>query len=171
VSGHPLKTGEFDTRLRAAVGRELRVHGIRDDQTPVTGEVLADALFAGLRVLAEEFGPRPEVAAPVVRELPTEPGAVVIVTNCTDTLPPEGWPMYLHAGLWTHAPSGSGFAPAEIYEFIPARVIRDDELGPVQALHRIAHQEFDRKDNPEDVVDELREVAAEALKRLDGETS
>lgn len=158
----------LEERLQAAVGRELARHG--GDQRQLIG--VRAAIVAGLQVLAEEFGPRPEDAAPAARELPTEPGAVVLVP--TDA----GLRVALLDATereW-HYIDGSGFCVSVggqwLGDWVDATVIPTATHGVlVQALHRIAHAEFDRKVTPEDIVEEHREVAAEALKRLEGEAT
>lgn len=68
-------------RLEVAVGQAMRARGAFPHGGRVDADQVRGGIVAGLEVLAEEFGPRPEDAAPPVRELPTEPGAVVLATR------------------------------------------------------------------------------------------
>lgn len=168
--------------LDEAVGGALRRYGA-DGHGLHLG--IRAALVDGLQVLAREFGPRPEDSAPPpMHELPTEPGAVIYVTGWTDPWAPKPLLAVL-AGIgdgglrwctptwgWPSAASGTPavtiwFDPGQIVDWVPARVVPDDEFGPVAALHRIAHPEFDRKTALDEVVDELRTVARDALEAID----
>jgi hypothetical protein len=163
-------------RVEAAIQRAGReVVGLdRLDQMLALIDAGFTAMAAELDALRGDSPAGREMAAPT-RELPTGRFAHVYVTKTSDggehdppllaTLDPDDLedeiPWWVEGLGW--------YGPDSITGWLPARVVRDDEYGPAQALHRIAHQEFDRKTSPVDIVDELREVAAEALRRLDGE--
>lgn len=125
--------------------------------------------------------PPAETPAPT---LPTEPGSVVLATavgghrfdpptlavrtNDTDSEPwilPATAPHVLD-GEWWHKPE-------DITDWIPARVVRDDDRGPAAALRNIATIQFDVYDEMTDRLDLLRAIAREAheaLDRLDNRT-
>lgn len=127
-------------------------------------------LLAGHESLFYVHDDEPAAAAPV-RELPTRPGSVILARVIRSR---PRVPALLAGELWRHVDAAGCLCSdtaREVdlaYDWLPARVVPDDEDGPVAALHRIAHGEFDRKTSPEDIIDEHREVAARALARLDG---
>jgi hypothetical protein len=153
---------------------------VRKAAMSVIGLTLAEQLetimSAGFAAVLAEVGPRPgepEDEAPPVRELPKATGSLVVAFHVAGRDVPGGVPLLRAGREWSalderHLAGFPVLRDTDIEEWAEARVVRDDEHGPAQALHRIAHQEFDRKVAPEDVIDELREVAAEALRRLDG---
>jgi hypothetical protein len=165
-------------RLEAAIGAQLPVTWERSGKPPPVW--VRDALVAGLQVLADELGPRPDDEAPPVRELPTERGAVIIATHlCGDLLdapraavliPDDGddgvpWRVGVPGGA---AGDSSWWAAEDITGWVPALVVRADDEGPVAALREIEAFPFDRKIPFDERVDHLRELARRALARLDG---
>jgi hypothetical protein len=143
-------------------------------------EQLEAIMTAGFAAILAEVGPREDEAAsrdaPSARELPTEPGAVVLVTELrgatfdppivavrdedTDDVAP--W----HTGV--RIDGARIHDTDQITDFIPARVVRDDEQGPAAALRRILAAIAE----PISCVSQLQAVefaAREALKALGGE--
>jgi hypothetical protein len=118
--------------------------------------------------------------APPVRDLPTEPGAVVLVTELRGETFDPPIPALRDTDRDDRAPWCSGghvggdrfHDSRDITGWIPARVVRDDEQGPVEALRRImdAVQEKDGLGCIK-TLQAVEFAAREALKALDGEGS
>lgn len=138
--------------------------------------VMQKGIVAGLRVLAEQYDMQRVTPAP---SLPTDPGAVIFITGYGGLranpirqamLQEDG--TWLTTGIHAGAPALWSARADLITDFIPARVVRDDEHGPAAAFRAIADEaRFDSKEPLENVVADLRERAAEAINVMDGEVS
>jgi hypothetical protein len=166
-------------QVRRAVRLALASHGVMTDRDTVSLAALQDAFVTVGAVLAEEFGPRPEDAAPPpVHELPTEPGAVVFVTEM------HGSPLATPRAAvlvpdahddeipWRVGTPGAGayswLTPRDITGWLPALVVRDDERGPRAALEAILKVAQDSDVDNDVARDLMADDAREALARLDG---
>ncbi len=166
-------------RAEQAVHRSLEHAGAFRGGRALKGvapDDVRNAIVAGLEVLAEEFGPRPADAAPPVRELPTERGAVIFATEVRGI--EFDHPRLMVFGI--DGDSWQGVTPFDGYQFhcaeniqqwMPATVIPTAAHDHVRAALRAIADEsrFDSLEPAENVLADLRELAAEAVNVLDGE--
>lgn len=162
--------------LDEAVGGALRRYGLPlNARQEVLYNAMRAALVDGLQVLAREFGPRPEDARDEARELPSAARSLILgyVVDKRDF--PDGVAMQRNnLGSWRpldkeHFKGFPVFYDEDITDWVPARVVRDDEKGPAAALRRILTA-IERDDIG--CMGKLQGVefeAREALKALGGE--
>lgn len=139
----------------------------------VVRAVNRDYLRIALEAAAPHMAPAPESLA-----LPIEPGSVVLATRIegveidppvlvalTDDRDDTPW-----LAMQANAAGARWIAPADITEWIPARVVPDDEHGPVAVLRRVAEQlkGRSREDLADDVSDALIVIGV-CLERVDGD--
>lgn len=162
----------LQARLEQAISEAMAPFG---QGRPYIGPGAATAaIVAACGVLADELG---HPGTP--RRLPTEPGAVILVTEVrgVELDSPES------AFLTTHGPTLPWFTPdavdtgddafgghwwhgpEHIQAWLPARLVRDDEQGPVAALEAVVRL----LDGPQaEHAQEAQDVAKRALRELAG---
>lgn len=116
-----------------------------------------------LRIALEAAAPH-MVPAPA---LPTEPGQLVIAAT--------GGPVQREmtlclgpTGYWRPLDGSEHFLPSSIGDWTPARVVPNDEHGPVAVLRRVAELLGDTATAPTGIRDELLIVIGVCLERVDG---
>jgi hypothetical protein len=133
--------------------RERVEAAIEAAQAESSGRPMSERMFAlvqaGLQALADEIdaGAGPVVdLVPVPEPLPTENGAVIVVTELRGVPCTPRPAVYLWDGAddvvpWrVGEPGATGYAwcaESEITGWAPARIVRDDEDGPVATLEHI----------------------------------
>lgn len=171
----------LEQRLTDAVSRHIPADfGNRYSSGQPNAVTLRYALVAGLSVIADELRTGPEPSQPVAapeRALPVTLGSVILVTaidgDDLDHLAPAmrddepddcaPWHVATHErGVYLDAARLSGW--------IPARVVRDDERGPVAALNAILSVLDMQPKGLASAVHDAMDAATAALATIEGTT-